>query len=98
MLSGGPAFRQIANTNRALVVLSFVHHIFNLEFSKQDQEALWLTQKNAKTLRAVANLSPAQSIAAHRVKVPATQSSSIAIAVTKSVREISNLAFAETRP
>jgi hypothetical protein len=74
--------------------------LFQLKFSKQDQEALWLITKNAKTHRALANLSPAQSIAARRAKVPATQSSLIAIAVTKSVREISSrdIIYFEQKP
>src|SRR5690242_12217788 len=52
-------------------------------------EELWLTKKNARIHRAHARHKRAESIAALRVRAPVTQSNWIAIAVTKSVREIS---------
>src|SRR4030095_7453203 len=70
----------------------------SINFVSEIKEALWRTQKNVRTHRALANLSRAKSIAARRAKVLATQSNSIAIAVTKSAREISNRALPETRP
>jgi len=52
-------------------------------------EELWLTKRSARIHRAHARHKKAESIAALRVKAPVTQSNWIAIAVTQSVREIS---------
>src|SRR5947207_3486258 len=60
-------------------------------------EALWLTNQKARAHRAPARHKKAESIAALPVKAPVTQSSWTAIAVTKSVREISEKRIATKR-
>ena len=58
-------------------------------FQFRARRELWLIQRSAKIRRALANRKRAGNIVARHAKARATQSSSIAIAVTKSVREIS---------
>src|SRR5258706_13243459 len=53
----------------------------------------WLKKRNARIPRAHARSRQTARTAAHRVKELATQSSLIVIAVTKCVREISELVF-----
>ena len=60
-------------------------------FSRKPGRKSWLKKRNARTRRARARSRQTASTAAHHVKELATQSSLIVIAVTKCVREISEL-------
>ena len=82
-------------STRDALVLSFASRI-QKSFLIQSGEDLWLTKKNARTHRARARRKKAESIAALPARARVTQSSWIAIAVTKSVRGISKT-IAETR-
>src|SRR6266478_3507570 len=62
-------------------------------FSRKPGRKSWLKKRNARTPRAHARSRQTASTAAHHVKELATQSSLIVIAVTKCVREISELVF-----
>jgi len=54
-----------------------------------NREEIWLTKRNAETLRALALHNLTASTAAHHAKAPVRRSSLIATVVTTSVREIS---------
>ena len=64
--------------------------LFN-SFLASARRKLWLKKKSARTRRVRVRNRRTASTAARRVKAPATQSSSIVIAATKVVREISEL-------
>jgi len=55
-----------------------------------NREEIWLTKRNAETLRALALHNLTASTAAHHAKAPVRRSSLIATVVTTSVREISD--------
>jgi hypothetical protein len=88
ILSTGDAFSKRAY-QWAVIVLSFALPIQLIIPEQIIREELWLTNKNARTHHAPANRRRGANTAALRAKAPATRSNSIAIAVTKSVREIS---------
>src|SRR5262249_8629250 len=93
--SNSTSARRVAH--RAQVVLSSPRTSNQIQRSIA-RRASWLTSENAKIHRVLANRNPAQNIAALRVRAPVTQSSSIAIAVTKSARAIfSQTEFATKR-
>jgi len=87
ILSGGPCFRQTANTNREVGCAKLREPINHSRINSGEE--LWLTKTNARTHRAHARHKKAENTAVLRVKAPVTQSNWIAIAVTQSVREIS---------
>ena len=67
--------------------------LFNQSLTEEPGRKLWLTKKNARIRRAPASRSPAPNTVVLPAKEPATRSSWTVIARTKSVREISELAF-----
>jgi hypothetical protein len=60
-------------------------------------EESWLTKTNVKIPRVRARRKQMESTVAHRVKAPARRSKSIATAVTKLVREISDRKIETTK-
>jgi hypothetical protein len=75
------------NTNRRVGCAKLRGPINHFRISSGEE--LWLTKTSARIHRARARHRKAESTAVHRAREPATQSNSIAIAVTQSVREIS---------
>ena len=94
-LMGGTVLWANRDTNRRVGCVKLREPINHSRISSGEE--LWLTKRNARTRRARARRKKAESTAVHRARGPATQSNSIAIAVTQSVREISENGIAAKR-